>query len=148
MNINNEMKKFEEICKENNLRITHQRLEIYKALLLSEIHPSVEDIYKTIITIMPTISLDTVYRTIETFEELGIIARLEVLDDRRRFDANMSPHRHFVCLSCKKIIDLDWPEFGELEVPEIAIKGLGEIIGIHAEVRGVCYACLGKNVNA
>lgn len=148
MDINREIKKFEAICKENNLRVTHQRLEIYKALLKSEIHPSVEDIYKSIVNIMPTISLDTVYRTIETFVELGIITRLEILDDRRRFDANMEPHQHFICVSCKTIVDLEWPEFDELDVPEMAIKGFGEILGIHAEVRGICYKCLGKNASA
>jgi Fur family peroxide stress response transcriptional regulator len=134
------VKDFEKICRDNGLKLTHQRIEILRVLASHEEHPSAEKIYKRLISKFPTISLDTVYRTLLTFEKLGIISRVQVLDDRGRFDANLDLHHHMICTKCKSITDFYWPTFDDTELPpEIKTWGRGK--SRQGEVRGVCDSC-------
>ncbi|MDD5087765.1 MAG: Fur family transcriptional regulator [bacterium] len=135
------LRKFQEACRARGLKITPQRLEIFRELASSNEHPSVEEIFERIRHRMPTVSLDTVYRTLATLNDTGVVSRVEVLDDRSRFDANTEPHHHFVCVRCKRVVDFEWPLFDHLQIPE-ELRGVGVIHQPHAELRGVCNACL------
>jgi Fur family peroxide stress response transcriptional regulator len=137
------LKMFEGVCRDKGIRLTHQRLELYREIALDTSHPSAEDIYVRIRSKLPTISLDTVYRTLSTFESFGVIGRLEILDDRARFDSNPRPHCHMVCVECKNIWDFTWPEFEETELPH-QTGGWGHIKSRHIEIRGICEDCLRK----
>jgi Fur family peroxide stress response transcriptional regulator len=132
-----------EECRRLGLKLTHQRLEIYKVLAAEASHPSAEEIHNTLRHTMPTLSLDTVYRTLITFERHGLIRRLEVLDDRARFDANLRVHHHMVCTRCRSAVDFHWPLIEELDVPT-ETDGWGEIESRHVELRGICKSCLQK----
>ncbi len=134
------MKLFIEVCRSLGLKLTHQRLEIYKVLALGKSHPSAEEIHKDLTRSMPTLSLDTVYRTLVTFERNGLINRVEVLDDRARFDVNLNEHHHLVCKRCRKVIDFYWPVIDDLDVPA-ETEGWGDIESRHIELRGVCKSC-------
>ena len=129
--------------KDRGLRLTHQRLEILRELSADTGHPSAEDIYTRVVKRIPTISLDTVYRTIATFEESGVVSRVQVLDDRGRFDSNMSVHHHMVCTRCKKIEDFYWPAFDNMDVPG-DLGSWGEVASKHVELRGLCKDCRRK----
>ena len=129
----------EQILQKNGIRMTHQRIEIFQELIQSKQHPSAENIYEQVVKRLPTISLDTVYRTIATFEELGIVKRVEILDDCARYDANLEPHHHLICIRCKRIEDFTWPGFENLTGP--TISNWGEISSRHAEIRGICQKC-------
>jgi len=131
-------------CRRRGLKLTHQRLEIYKVLAAGEIHPSAEEIHRQLAPSMPTLSLDTVYRTLMTFEKQGLIGRVEILDDRARFDANLRKHHHLVCKVCRRAVDFYCPEIDELEVP-VNAEGWGEIQSRHLELRGVCRSCSEKD---
>ncbi|RPH93117.1 transcriptional repressor [candidate division KSB1 bacterium] len=128
-------------CRARGLKVTPQRLEIFRDLLESEGHPSVEEIYERIHTRMPTVSLDTVYRTLATLNEAGVISRVAVLDDHSRFEVNPERHHHFICLRCKRVEDFYWPAFDGLALPK-NVAGLGKVESPHVEVRGICAACL------
>jgi Fur family peroxide stress response transcriptional regulator len=128
-------------CRRRGLKITPQRLEIFRELSGGTGHPSVEEIYDRIHTRMPTVSLDTVYRTLAMLSEAGVISRVEVLDDHSRFDANPEKHHHFVCVRCKRVEDFYWPDFDGLALPP-DVKRLGEAQSPQVEVRGICSACL------
>ncbi|MBU0508956.1 transcriptional repressor [bacterium] len=141
--IEERLQKFQEACRARGLKITPQRLEIFRELASTKEHPSAEDIFERIRVRMPTVSLDTVYRTLSTLNETGIVSRVEVLDDRCRFDANTERHHHFVCVRCKRVVDFEWPGFDHLQIPE-ELRGVGVIHQPHAELRGVCHACLRK----
>ena len=132
---------FEKICRENGLKMTHQRLQIFSELASSAEHPSAESIFKRLISRFPTLSLDTVYRTLFTFEKLGIISKVQAIDDRARFDGNPLPHHHMVCTKCKNIIDFYWPAFDEIQLPH-ETKKWGRIKSRQVEVRGLCDRCL------
>ncbi len=133
----------EELLKAKGVRVTHQRLEVFCELMSSHEHPSAEEIYERVARRLPTISLDTVYRTIALFEEFGVIRRVEVLDDRARYDANLKPHHHLVCTRCKKIEDFYWPGFDRLKEPE-ELRKWGRLRSRHAEIRGLCRECAEK----
>jgi Fur family peroxide stress response transcriptional regulator len=137
------LKTLENAFKDSGLRMTHQRLEIYRELARAKDHPSAEAIYKRVQDRLPTISLDTVYRTLATFEDSGLITRVQVSDDHGRFDGDRSPHHHMVCIRCKKIVDFGWDSFDAADLP-IKTENWGRVIDRHVVVRGVCNSCLEK----
>ena len=109
MNTNNletRVSNFIDKSKELGLKVTPQRIAIYRELAKTDQHPSTEMIYKKIKDYYPNISLTTVYRTLETFEKLGLISVVNVLYNAARYDANLNPHHHIVCVNCKKIEDV------------------------------------------
>lgn len=134
------LRHFTEACRRRRLKLTPQRLEIFRELAATAEHPSVETIHQRIRTRLPNVSLDTVYRTLATLQEHGIITRVEVLDDRARYDANLERHHHLVCVRCQKVEDVVWPALDRMSLPATA-DGWGDIDRVHAEIRGVCSAC-------
>jgi Fur family peroxide stress response transcriptional regulator len=128
-------------CRKRKLKVTPQRLEIFRELASDHGHPSVEEIYEKIRVRMPTVSLDTVYRTLAMLADAGVISRVDALGDRTRFDLNLDQHHHFVCLRCKRVEDFYWPDFDNLTLPP-DVQKLGEVQSPHVEVRGICAACL------
>ncbi len=124
------------------LRLTHQRIMIYNAIMEAKDHPSAEALYERLKKEVPTMSLDTVYRTLATLEYLGLIKRVQVFD-YIRFEPDLSRHHHFVCKICKKIIDVKWPQFDSLTLPK-EINLLGKVLDHQVEIRGICKECLCK----
>lgn len=134
------MEGFERVCRSKGLRVTHQRLEIFRAMARYPGHPTAENIFKKVRRHMRTISLDTVYRTIATFEEYGLIKRVQIFDNSARFDLNLAEHHHLVCTRCGRIEDFYWPDFDRIELPG-EVNRWGEIDSRHVEVRGLCQKC-------
>lgn len=124
------------------IKVTPQRIAIYKELASTDQHPSTENIYKKIKDYYPNISLTTVYRTLETFEKLGLISVVNVLYNAARYDANLDPHHHIVCTQCKKVEDVYDESLTNLDVSD---KTLGDyrIEGYSVLLSGVCSACRG-----
>jgi Fur family peroxide stress response transcriptional regulator len=112
------IKTAEELCRRLGIKLTHQRLEILHILAAAKDHPSAEDVYKRVEPKIPPISFDTVYRTLALFERSGVIARVNHLDGRTRYDPNTSKQHHMVCIKCKKIQDFSWSALDGMEVPE------------------------------
>ncbi len=102
------------LFKEKNLKLTPQRYAIYKYLLSTKAHPSAEMIFEKIIVDYPTMSLATVYKTVKTLSEIGLVQELNVGEDNFRFDANVSKHPHIVCLSCGRVDDIENVDFSFL----------------------------------
>jgi len=128
--------------KELGIKVTPQRIAIYKELASTDQHPSTENIYKKIKDYYPNISLTTVYRTLETFEKLGLISVVNVLYNAARYDANLDPHHHIVCTQCKKVEDIYDESLTNLDVSD---KTLGDyrIEGYSVLLSGVCSTCRG-----
>lgn len=126
--------------KELGIKVTPQRIAIYKELASTDQHPSTETIYNKIRDYYPNISLTTVYRTLETFEKLGLISVVNVLYNAARYDANLDPHHHIVCTSCKKVEDIYDESLTNLDVSD---KTLGDykIEGYSLLLNGVCSDC-------
>ena len=126
------------------IKLTPQRIEIFRAVYGTDSHPSAEVIYDKLKQKMPSISLDTIYRTLATLEKLGLVNRVSALDRQSRYDANIDIHHHFICTQCGKISDFYWPSFDDSTLPE-ELAGKGRVMSKHIEVRGICRDCLKKN---
>ncbi len=137
------LEEFKKICESFGIKLTYQRLEIYRILLEAKDHPSAEDIFSRVQKKVPTISLDTVYRALATFEKFGLVRKFYSLDEKARFDPNVFPHFHLVCIKCHKITDFQWPEVEKKSLPSVA-REWGEIKERYLELRGVCKDCLKK----
>lgn len=131
------------ICNDAGIKLTHQRLEIFKEAVVTHDHPSAEMIYQRLQQRLPTIAIDTVYRTLATYDELGIVKKVHLMGERTRFDANLEKHHHFICTRCKKIEDIYWPDFDNAMLPE-KFKSAGNICSRHLELHGVCVECLNE----
>jgi Fur family peroxide stress response transcriptional regulator len=131
---------FERLCRTKGLRITHQRVEIYKVLLRHANHPTVEDVYAQVRRHLKTISLDTVYRTIATFVEHDLVQRVHHIDNATRLDINTANHHHLACSRCQRIEDFYWPEFDQLKPPK-SIAHWHRTKVKRVVISGVCASC-------
>lgn len=134
------MAAFAEICRSEGLKATHQRTEVYRELARTREHPDAETIYRRVRRRIPSISLDTVYRTLRLLEGKGVISRVGALGERARFDANLDRHHHFVCRQCGLVRDFYSPMLDTLPIPKQA-SDIGRIDAMQVEFRGRCAEC-------
>ncbi len=144
--IRSRMERMMSMLRQAGVRLTPQRLEIFREVAGTDEHPDAETIYKRIRKRMPTVSLDTVYRTLWLFKDVGLIAALEGLSERIRFDANVRPHHHFVCERCGAIRDFEVDADREWKPPH-SIAAIGDVHSTHIELRGICSQCKNKRKN-
>ena len=135
---------FEEACRQRGLRLTPQRMEIYKALLKAQDHPTAELLHQRLLKTMPTLSLDTVYRTLGTFVEMGVATRVETVESQARFEARHLAHHHLICRRCDKIMDFEWPVIDAITLPDIASEW-GEVERKSIVLYGICNDCADKD---
>jgi Fur family peroxide stress response transcriptional regulator len=127
-------------CRRGGLAVTPQRLAIIKALLDSAEHPRADAIFATVRRQHPHISLATVHRTLETLCDIGEARKVTMLHDSARYDGNITPHHHVVCVRCRRVRDIEIPQLdGMLE----GQSELGEftVIGSSLEIHALCEQC-------
>jgi Fe2+ or Zn2+ uptake regulation protein len=129
-----------QLFRERGLKVTPQRECIFDVLWGAESHPSAESVYAEARTRMPTMSLKTVYQTLNDLTDMGEIQQLDLGTGSSRFDPNVDVHHHLVCNGCGKVRDL-YADYSTVEVPDSARQGFA--VGT-AEVvfRGLCADCL------
>ena len=137
---------FSEVSRRHGDKVTHQRTEIYRELAKTQEHPDAETIYTRVRKRIPSISLDTVYRTLRLLEDEGLISRVGSISERTRFDANTDRHHHFVCTECGFIGDVYNEEWNTLKSPK-DVTLMGKVDSIHVELRGLCNTCRRKKLN-
>jgi len=138
--IQQRMEYFEQVCRDMGVRLTHQRMEIFREVAQTGDHPDAETIHTRLRERMPTVSLDTVYRTLWLLNDLKLINTLGPSRERTRFDANLQRHHHFVCTRCGLTRDFYSEELDQLIIPNSA-RALGAVETTHVEVKGVCLEC-------
>lgn len=136
----NRLEHLRAIAREAGLKLTHQRLEVFRELAGSEEHPDAERIYRAVRQRVPTVSLDTVYRTLWMLHDLGLVRTLGPKGEGLRFDANLDRHHHFCCVRCGLVRDFKSTDLDDLPLPE-DVKRLGRVVDAHVEVRGLCSRC-------
>ena len=127
--------------KESDYRITPQRYAVLNVLANSSDHPSAESIYANLIDHYSTMSLATVYKTINLLKREGEILELEFSDLGNRYDGNKPyPHPHVICTECGKIIDPS-----QFDLDEITSKMMEEtgfkIVTHRLDFYGFCPDC-------
>ncbi len=124
--------------REEKFRRTPQRLAIMKFLEGNSSHPSAEEVYFGLKRQFPTLSLATVYHTLEALERMGKIVEINVDSTKKRYDPAVGAHHHLICIRCKKIIDL--PEKFHPVLNEEERKGF-RILRSQVEFYGLCPQC-------
>ncbi|MGH1364049.1 MAG: Fur family transcriptional regulator [Calditrichia bacterium] len=109
---------FIDTCREIGLNVTYQRILIYKSLIKTRSHPTAEEIYSDVKLEYPSISLATVYKTLETLAENKLIGKVTPLHDLARYDGDTEPHHHLVCLECRGVSDIHDPSLNKIPLPE------------------------------
>ncbi len=138
------MTEFRDRCKQHNLNITPQRVAIYEELVKSEDHPCSEDIFDRVRKVFADISLDTVYRTLSTFAEMGLVHIVEGYGEVKRYDPDTSPHHHFRCLECNNIIDFRNESYDNLKIP-MQFQENFNVMNIKVVLEGKCGRCVKKS---
>lgn len=128
------------IFKEKKLKLTPQRLAVYKCLMNTKEHPSAETIYKSIQPEYPTMSLATVYKALKTLAEVGLIQEINVGEGNFRYDGMVTPHPHIQCINCGKVEDLDSLSLDSLNT-EAAKHTKFKILTNQVYFYGICEAC-------
>jgi Fur family transcriptional regulator, stress-responsive regulator len=121
------------------LKVTPQRQAIFVALSGNPTHPSAEAIYASVSATMPTISLRTVYQTLNDLTEMGEINSVDLGTGATRFDPNLKPHHHLVCSACGAVSDVHG-SFPSIDLPEGQAEGFA-VTATEIVFRGVCEAC-------
>ena len=128
------------LLREKGFKVTPQRLAIYSALAGTKEHPSAEMLFNQLQPHYPTMSLATVYKTIEILRELELVQVLNTGEDSFRYDADTSNHPHIRCLSCQRVDDVDpleWESFYKT----VADSTGYELSGHQFYFYGLCPAC-------
>jgi Fur family transcriptional regulator, peroxide stress response regulator len=125
--------------KEKGLRVTPQRCAVYANLLSREDHPTVEQLLRDLNQSFPISSQATVYSSLQSLREAGLVREVLLDEGVSRYDANVEPHHHFRCRCCGVIKDVDWSA-----LPPLSLSGLQA--NLHPEtyevtVHGVCERC-------
>lgn len=131
---------FIDLCKRKGLRVTPQRIEIYKELIITDEHPSAETMYKNVRKTYPNISFDTVNRTLLKLSEIGAAQIVEGSGDVRRFDGGIDKHQHFKCVRCKRIVDFNHKPFNNIKLPASIGKKF-KILKKAVYLEGICDLC-------
>jgi Fe2+ or Zn2+ uptake regulation protein len=100
-------------------------------------HPTVDTIYRALITEIPTLSKTTVYNTLNLFVGNRIAYLISIEENEARYDADTSLHGHFKCVSCQRVIDF------EIEKDCVSFEGPAgsEIHEKHVFYKGLCDQC-------
>src|SRR5579875_3656934 len=127
-------------CRERGLAITPQRVAVMRVLVASGDHPRAETVFAKLRKEYPNISLATVHRTLETLCAIGEARKVTPLHDSARYDGNTAPHHHVVCVRCRKIRDIEMPEFSDLLHGRQTLGGF-QLLGCSVEVHALCREC-------
>ena len=129
------------------LKHSKQRDLIKEFLMTRKDHPTADVVYMNVRQQNPNISLGTVYRNLTLLADIGEIARLRLGDGVDHFDADTSPHYHFVCTHCGSVVDLEMDDISEI-VTQAGTNFDGHIEGHITYFYGSCSDCNKKGLTS
>jgi Fur family peroxide stress response transcriptional regulator len=129
-----------EALRKKGYKATPQRIAICRFALRNRNHPTARQIYEEVKRVHATVSLATVYKTLQILTEHGLIQELDFPEGQARFDSCVKPHVNLVCLRCGNIQDVDEPAIRQI-VDKITAKARFTRTGQRLDIYGVCKAC-------
>ena len=126
-----------QLLKKNGIRPSVQRVKILEYLYQAGGHPTVEEIHSALIAEIPSLSKVTVYNTLHTLMEAGLVEVVEIDDVQKRYDITLESHGHFLCQSCGMIYNF------QVNIEDAPVEGLRGFQVLHKNVyfKGVCPNC-------
>jgi Fe2+ or Zn2+ uptake regulation protein len=128
-----------ELFRAQGLKVTPQRQCIFRVLHDNPDHPTAEAVYAEVSAEMPTISLRTVYQTLNDLASMGELVQLDLGTGSARFDPNLDGHHHLVCDRCGKVLDVQVDASG---VKASSARRTGfTVTSTQIVFRGTCAEC-------
>jgi Fe2+ or Zn2+ uptake regulation protein len=125
---------------EAGLRATGPRVAILGALQSDRSHPTAEQIHARLRDGLPSLSLSTVYSTLERFIAAGLCRRVRSDGARFRVDGILSDHDHAVCSACRRIFDVE-RGIARMPSPPATLPGGLEVRAVRVEYDVMCSEC-------
>ncbi len=136
----NDPKSCDEAIHENGFRFTAQRRQVYDAIMARRDHPTAVEVFMRVKEKMPSISLATVYNTLETLTECGLVKHVHRDRESSRYCPNLQPHGHFFCDKCGVVFDV--PQRTNAKVDEVwAVPRRAVVVHREVSFRGLCPDC-------
>ena len=129
-----------ETLRSKGYKATPQRIAICRIALNSRAHPSAQQVYDEVKKMHPTVSLATVYKTLEVLRDLDLVQEINFPKGQARFDSYMNPHINLICSKCGTITDLDDVTVEEI-TKKVAAATKFKPTGHHVDVYGICQKC-------
>jgi Fur family peroxide stress response transcriptional regulator len=129
---------FERLCRSRRIRVTAQRLAVYRVLAQDLAHPTAESVYSRLSKQLPGLSQATIYRTLQFLEGENLIRKVSSPGAIGRFDANVDPHQHLVCRVCGCLEDISVPALHSAVIPKVSGFTVEEL---DIRLVGRCESC-------
>jgi len=127
---------------EAGLKATQQRIVIYQTVWQSKAHPTAEQVFEQARQSTPTISLATIYKTLDTLVEKHLLQKVATPQGSMRYEANLSAHSHIYCQNTQEIIDYQDPELSQLLAQYFAGKNVQNL-----HIKDIRLQILGEKPN-
>ena len=129
------------LLKPLGIRLTPQRLAIAEVVVNSADHPTVRDIFGRVQAFFPYVTIATVYSTLATSEQAGVVRELP-FQKQARYDANLAPHANLVCVGCGNVVDADVGQETVAELEHIVSSDSDfEVSSQRVDFYGWCSGC-------
>ncbi len=129
------MTTLEQLCTKAGLKMTGQRRVILQVLDQAEDHPSVEDVYERAKAVDSSISMATVYRTLNLLDELEMVVRHEFKENFARYELNTDHHHHLIDVESGEVVEFQNDEIEKMK-EEIARQLGYELVECRLELYG------------
>jgi len=132
---------FRNVLAEHGQRYTRQRDVIFSIVSKTSDHPTAEEIFLEARTLLPSISLATIYKNLDALISCGLAKKVNHTDGSKRYCCRADPHHHATCLSCGTVTDIPGT-LGDTELSRVRNEaGDFEIVGYELELNGYCPKC-------
>jgi len=121
----------------HDIRLTPQRINVYKFLLENRVHPTVDMVYSALKKENPSLSKTTIYNIVEVLTEAGLVKVLRIHGGDVRLDGDISHHAHFYCKECEEIKDIF---MDEISIPK-TLSGY-QFDEFDVSASGICASCI------
>ena len=129
------------LSKERNLKLTPQRMVIFRILSEANQHITVDEVYRRAKEEYPMLSLATVYRNMEQLVESDLLKHLDLGGASMRYDTNLEEHHHFVCTKCGKVFDVYLQDINYKMDAGRSHLEKAKINSLDLHLQGICGEC-------
>jgi Fur family peroxide stress response transcriptional regulator len=134
-----------EALRRKGYRATSQRIAICRYALNNREHPTAQKVYSEVKKLHPTVSLATVYKTLQVLRELRLIQELTYPQGETRFDSNVAPHVNVICLRCGEVRDVEDRVVREV-IARAASRTRFVVTRQRFDIYGLCERCARRKI--
>jgi Fur family transcriptional regulator, ferric uptake regulator len=145
MQVKQMRKSSKQILSKSSQRVTAQRSLLLDLIQKSGGHLDADELHRKAKKKYPRISLSTVYRNLQLFKKLGLIAEHHFIDEHHLYEVKpTTEHQHLVCVNCGKIIEFSCPLSGKFR-DEIGAQYDFDVTSVDVKMMGYCSQCRSRN---